>query len=441
MKRIKFTFIFITLSVLVSAQDKTAMLDSLYATIHQRGQFNGNVLVARHGNIVYENSFGLANRETGKKLNDSTLFNTGSVSKAFTAIAIQQLAEEGQLHYSDPVQKHLDDFPYPAVTIHHLLVHASGLPMEYELPPGWDHSKMATNEEVLSVLYKEKPELEFTTGEKAKYSNLGYMVLAEIVEAISNMTFDAYLEKNIFNPARMEKTSRYNAEEIKKVENVANGYLFYPFTGQYEQAITIPEFSSNYAISGLKGDGNIYSTVSDLYRFYEALKNGKLISRESLNTTFEKHSKSGDAHGNSFGYGWTIANAPEPVELVQRGGELPGYVSNIIWDVGRDELLIYLINDYLAYVSYHKMIYPAYAGVIYSNKLQIPKLMASVELTKIAPTASLEEIEQKIDEIKHQPELYEIDVPGLKFLVKKLKELNQAEKAQLMMQSFGPGRN
>jgi len=438
MKSTKLILVFILFPVLMQAQDKASMLDSLFQTMHQRNQFNGNVLIVNQGEILYQNSLGLAHRGQEIPLKANTLFNTGSVSKAFTALAIQQLAEKEELKLTDKAQKHLPGFPYPSVTTHHLLIHASGLPWKHQMPKDWDNSKIATNEDVLKNLYSKKPDLEFTPGEKAKYSNLGYMVLAEIVEEVSGERFETYLQKHIFEPAGMTRTAIYNAEEIKEVDNVAKGYLFYPFTGQYEEAIKVDEFSSNYAISGLHGDGNVYSTTEDLFSFCKALKHENLISKASLEKALEKHISTGDQYGNSFGYGWTISGAPG--KLVQRGGELPGYVSDIIWDVKNDKLLIYLMNDYLSYLSYNRQIFPAYAGVVYSDKLKIPKLQASIELSKIAVTSSLEEMKTKIREIKSQPEVYQVDINGLKFLVKKLQDLGETPKADLMMKMFGPGR-
>jgi len=273
-------------------------------------------------------------------------------------------------------------------------------------------------------------------GTESRYSNLGYMVLAEVIEKVSNKPFDVYLQERIFEPAGMQRTGIYNAEEIKKIENVAKGYLFYPFTGKYEEAIKLSEFSPNYAISGLKGDGNVYSTTMDLFRFSRMFKSGKLISNHSLEMAFKNHITANKEHGTSFGYGWTTANAPKKV--VQRGGELPGYISNLIWNFTDDNLLIYLMNDYHAYLSYHNSIYYAYAGITYSDTLNLPKLQASVELTKIAVKSSPEQFLDKINTIKSQPKLYDIDVNGLRLLVGKLKKLGETDKANIMMEAFKP---
>src|SRR6056297_2193783 len=326
MKSLQISFLFLLIGFLTSAQEKTALYDSLFSTMHERNQFKGSVLVAEKGEVVYENCFGYADRAAKTELNKHTMFNTGSMSKLFTALAIQQLAENGELAYSDKVNKYLTEFPYPVITIHHLLVHAGGLPVDKSLldKVNWDYSKIATNKDVLKVLYEEKPELKFAPGEKSRYSNLGYMVLAEVIKKASGKDFNHFLQEHIFEPAGMDRTGIYNREEIKEMKNVARGYLFYPFTGQYERAVEVPEFSFHYAISGFEGDGNVYSTIWDLFSLYQALKNHELISKASWEKATTKHILARNMNGvneyeTSYGYGWTIAPAPEPELVVQRG--------------------------------------------------------------------------------------------------------------------------
>lgn len=441
MKVIKILFPLLIITILARAQDKAGLYDSLFTAMHNQKQFNGNVLIAEKGKVVYTGNFGMADRQHEIKLNDSTLFNTGSMSKLFTAIAILQLNEKNKLDLQDKVVKHLPSFPYSNIRIHHLLIHASGLPDSLLQMANWDFSKIATNEDILPVLYNEKPPLMFEPGEKSTYSNNGYMVLAEIVEAASGKKFEKYLQKNIFEPANMVHTGIYNSKKIKKVENVAKGYLFYPFTGKYERAIEVPEFSYIKAISGLTGDGNVYSTVDDLYNFHTTLNSGKLISKHSLKMSYTRYILARNTlgnveFGNSYGYGWVISKPPHL--LLQRGGELPGYVSNMIWDVKNDRIIIYLINDYLSYLSYHRQIFFAYMGIAYENKLNIPKLKAGIELSKIAITSTLDEMEAKINEIKANAGRYELHTNGLKFLVHKLQQLGKNKKAALMMRSFKP---
>lgn len=432
--------LFALISTLSFSQDKPELLDSLFSTMSQRGQFYGNVLIAEHNEIVFSKSFGYADKEDKALLNELSLFNVGSVSKAFTAIAILQLAGEKKLDLADKVLNYLPEFPYPAITIQQLLIHAGGLPNDYLLLDMMDKNKVATNDDLFKILYSLKPPLSFTPGERSEYSNLGYMFLAEIVEQVSETGFKEYLQIHIFIPANMKRTNIFNADEIKQIENVAKGYVLYPFTGKYEEAIKIPEFNSNYTMSGFQGDGNVYSTTKDLFSFYKALANQTLISEESLKKAFQKHisakMQGTPDYGHCYGYGWLILNAPK--QIVNRGGELPGYVSNTIWNIPDERLIIYLSNDYLSYTSYQNQIPMAIGGVFLQNKVQIPKLIASVELTKITITCTIESLTAKINEIKSNPELYKIDLQGLKFLVMKLEQTGNIEKADLILNSFKP---
>lgn len=442
MKTTKLIPLFILISSISFSQEKSVLLDSLFSTMNQRGQFNGNILIAEHNEITFLKCYGYADREKETFLNEQSLFNVGSVSKMFTAIAILQLTEKGKLNIADKVIKYLPEFPYPDITIHHLLIHAGGLPGDYELlkNSNWDNSKIATNNDVITALIEQKPALQFSPGEQSEYNNLGYITLAEIVKQVSETDFKEYLQNNVFQPANMNRTTIYNAEEIKQVENVAKGYLLYPFSGKYQEAITIPEFASQYTTSGFQGDGNVYSTTLDLFNFYKALSENTLIKEESLKIAFQKHITAHESgtpdFGHSFGYGWLIMNAPK--QIVYRGGGLQGYVSNTMWNITDDRIIIFLINDYLSYTSYQNQISMSIAGIFYKNELHIPKMTASIELTKMVINSTLESLTKKIDELKNNPDIYQIDLQGLKFLVMKMEQTGNKEKADLIINSFKP---
>jgi CubicO group peptidase (beta-lactamase class C family) len=442
MRTTKLLILFVSISSICYSQYKSELLDSLFITMSQRGQFYGNVLIAEHDEVIFSKSYGYSDRTKEELLNAETLFNVGSVSKAFTAIAILQLVEKRKLKTSDKVSKYLPEFPYAEITIHHLLVHAGGLPDDYELlnSSNWDNSRIAANNDVMSALIEQKPALLFAAGERSEYSNLGFIILAEIVKQVSESDFKEYLLRNIFEPAGMSRTNIYNANEIKQIENVAKGYVLYPFTGKYEEAIKIPEFVSQYTTSGFQGDGNVYSTTIDLFNFYKALSNNTLIKENSQNLMFQKHiharMEGTPDFGNNYGYGWTIINAP--MLVVQRGGELAGYLSNTVWNISEGRLIIYLSNDYLSYTSYQNQIPFSLGGIFFHNKLEIPKMTASVELTKMVIPSSKEVLTKKIEEIKNNSDLYQIDLQGLKFLVMKLEQTGNKEKADLIVNSFKP---
>src|SRR5690606_40357022 len=149
----KLLFLFIILSVIsANSQEnkKTSELDSLYTELYQKGAFNGNVLVAENGNIIFQKSYGLANEETQEKLNSNTIFELASVSKQFTAMGIVQLQKEGKVTYNDEIRKYIPELQkYEGITIKNLLTHTAGLPDYMQLSSQyWDNSKIATTDDI-----------------------------------------------------------------------------------------------------------------------------------------------------------------------------------------------------------------------------------------------------------------------------------------------------
>lgn len=165
--------LFIPFFAIVSCSQRPAQpiqdagIDSVVTRLVDSLHFNGNVLVAQHGTVVYQKSFGLANYDTGEKLNDSSLFELASVSKQFTAMAIMMLKEQGKLSYEDDVRKFILEIPYAGMTIRHLLTHTSGMP-DYEqlFEKHWDRKKIAFNSDIVAMLAQYKPEVLFVPGQK-----------------------------------------------------------------------------------------------------------------------------------------------------------------------------------------------------------------------------------------------------------------------------------
>jgi len=429
-------FVFLFVFNLVSfTQNKVEMLDSLFNTMHAREQFSGNVLVVDKGNVLYTNSFGYANRSQNTQLDENTLFNTGSVSKTFTAVAILQLSEKGKVDVDEFVLKYLPDFPYERITIGHLLTHASGLPEKDTLLKSFSANNIVTNAQMLKLLYDQKPELQFAPGSKSLFNDVGYIVLAEIVETISNQQFDAYIKQNIFDPAGMSSTGIYTAAQIPSIVNAAKGYLFSPFSEKYEEARNVPEIDNLIALSGTQGDANVWSTTGDLVSFCSALSGESLLTEESLSTMFLKKTEAlmpgqERSYGNSFSYGWIIPEAP--YRIAQARGELPGFNAQIIWNLSEKRMIIYLSNNYLSFTSYNNMLPYSVGAILTQNTLNLPKKWASVELTNVALHISDAEIKSLVKKIKADPDTYDFDVPGIEYLIKRLREMGKADKADLI---------
>jgi len=150
--------------------EKSKKLDSLYSEMLKYGEFNGNVLIAENDTIILQKSYGVANREKLITLNTNSIFNLASITKQFTATAIYLLANENKLSLDDDLTKFLPELQYyKGITINHLIHHTSGLPDYMNLyNEKGDQSKLATNDYIIELFAKEKPELLFKPNEKWK---------------------------------------------------------------------------------------------------------------------------------------------------------------------------------------------------------------------------------------------------------------------------------
>lgn len=206
----KFLLLVTGLSFLTAkAQNIPARIDSFFKKMHEAGGFNGNVLIASHDTVIYKGSFGLAEIATGRKLNDSSVFELASVSKQFTAMGIVLLQRNGKLKYTDSLRHFFPQLPYNNITVEHLLYHTSGLPDYMTLMKEKTERGSITFNEDLIRLRQYKPPVNFKPGEKWEYSNTGYALLASIIEKVSGKIFGEYLKAKIFKPLGMRHTEVY----------------------------------------------------------------------------------------------------------------------------------------------------------------------------------------------------------------------------------------
>ncbi|MEM7062620.1 MAG: serine hydrolase [Cyanobacteria bacterium P01_B01_bin.77] len=253
----------------VSAESFLERLDEIdtyleaYAEIRH---FSGTVLIAQGNHPPVTRSYGLANREHQVAHTPFTKFRIGSVTKQFTAVAILQLQEEGLLELQAPISTYLPDYPEgDRITVHHLLTHTAGIP-EYLNPKifpdllAWMRQPSELNQ--LVDRFQELP-LEFEPGEKFSYSNSGYVLLTQIIEAVSSQTYADYLQINLFDPLGMDSTGYEMPQTV--IANLAQGYLFVSEDAYLQAApldMSIPQ-----------GAGGLYSTTADLAIWTQWLHN------------------------------------------------------------------------------------------------------------------------------------------------------------------------
>lgn len=330
----------------VVENDKTQRLDSVYSAHFERNEFNGNILVAEKGKIIFQKSYGIANEETNEKLNIQTSFELASISKQFTAMGIVQLQKEGKLSYSDLISKYIPELKYyENVTIKNLLNHTGGLPDYMDImEKNWDKSKIAKNEDVIEIFAQLKPEKEFEPNQKYSYSNTGYLLLGTIIERVSGKSFEEYLNEKIFTPLKMENTfvyqRRYNP---KKVNNYALGYIYSDSLKQNIVPDDAPEEEYVIYLDGIVGDGMVNSNLIDLFKWDRALYGNELVNDEDKKLIFSSYPTE-NKEETGYGFGWFVRNDSLYGKRVIHTGRWAGYLTIIERHIDTDKTIIQLIN-------------------------------------------------------------------------------------------------
>ena len=356
--KLKFLFPFLFTVTISYAQNNFQKLDSLFTSLYTYGLINGNVLVAENGQPIYHKSFGYSNIKTETLNNENSGFSLASVSKVFTSTAILQLKEKGKLKLDDFVIKYFPDFPYPEITIRHLLTHTSGLP-EIEIfrkQIQENPNNIFTNKDLLPTLINLKLPLDFKPNDKYQYTNTNYILLALFVEKISTITFQEYLQKNIFSPAKM--TNTYFQKDNSQIGN-KNRVIDYDYPFLFSIELENVDSLNNYRVrmlnlSGFVGNGNIITTTADILKFDQELCAGKLIKQSSLKEAFTPNKLNNNqtvqtslgGEKASYGLGWFILADSSKGKIVGHTGGVPGALSILLRNIDKKQTVILFDNAF-----------------------------------------------------------------------------------------------
>ncbi|WP_333820297.1 serine hydrolase [Ohtaekwangia sp.] len=295
------------------------LVDGLYIPLLGKDIPGVAVLVAKDGNILYKKAFGYADVKGRKPVTPDTKFRIGSITKQFTACAILKLQEDGKLKVTDKLSKYIHDFPRgDEVTLHHLLTHTSGI---HSYTGKDDFLKRVvspvTTEELINY-FKNDP-YDFNPGEQWRYNNSGYFLLGYIIEKVSGKTYAQYLKETFFGPLQMTNTGVHTT--WVKLDKEALGY------DKNGNASYTPALNWNMAWAG--GAGALYSTVEDLYKWNEAVFNGKVLEEKSLKAAFTSVVlNDGKTPPGEYGYGWGIGDY-RGEHVIQHSGGLHGFLSQL----------------------------------------------------------------------------------------------------------------
>ena len=382
------TIIFGALTVLISTtfcfgQSKTEKLDELLNQYVDYGKFNGSVLVADQGKVVYKKGFGMANMEWDIPNKPNTKHRLGSVSKQFTAMLILQLVAEGKIDLQAPITTYLPDYPKKngdKITTHHLLTHTSGIPNYTAFPNFFkDNSRNPYTPAEFVKKFDDK-ELEFTPGEKFNYSNSGYFLLGVLIEKLSGKTYEEMLHEKIFTPLAMYDSGYDNHNDILK--NRATGY---------EKNGTSFVNSAYLDMSIPYAAGSLYATVEDLYLWDQALYTTTLLPQKYMDLYFKPYIP---AFGNlQYAYGWmvgneAIGNTTDSIAVISHGGGINGFNTIISRSPSNKSLVVLLNNSGGAPLGEMTR---SIIGIMNGKTYDIPKKSLAYDFLNVIKTKGIKE--------------------------------------------------
>ncbi|MBC7746326.1 MAG: serine hydrolase, partial [Flavobacterium sp.] len=289
-----------SIALLYNPEKANKRIDAFMKELHRKYAFNGNVLVAKKGKIIYESAIGWADHLHRDSLKINSVFELASVSKPFTSTAILMLMEDGKLRLDQNVKEFFPNFPYEGITIKLLLTHRSGM-MNYVYFTDniWksekrDERKGITNEDVMELIAKYKPAPYSKPNTRFHYNNSNFMVLAAIIEKVTGKPYAQFMKERIFVPAGMKNTAVYSKAVYDKIPVDVVGH-----DRNWRRSV-----AQNF-LDGPVGDKGIYSTIHDLYLFDRAMRKSKLIKEQTQDSAYAPSNPKEKGYFN-YGYGWRI---------------------------------------------------------------------------------------------------------------------------------------
>lgn len=384
-------FIQVTTLSIVFGQSKAEKIDELMNLHHKFEQFNGAVLVAENGVVIYKKGLGMANMEWDIPNQPNTKFRLGSLTKQFTSMLILQLVEQGKLSLDGKIAEYLPEYPKKSgnkISIHHLLTHSSGIP-EYLMIPNFIKEKSRnqyTPTEFISF-FKDLPLL-FTPGKEFSYSNSGYFLLGVIIEKVSGKSYEQMLQELIFTPLKMKNTGFDHHSTVLK--NRASGYVK---NGSFYNNAEFIDMSIPFSA------GSLYSTVEDLYLWDQALYTNQLISEKSKELLFTPYMPT---WGGGYGYGWHILEKPLDgginLKVISHTGGINGFSSLISRNPEQKNLVVLLNNVGGTDLNNIGL---SITNILYNAPYEMPKKSLAKLLLETATTQGFDAAFNQFKELKN----------------------------------------
>lgn len=300
--------------------------DQVMAADFNKDGLGGVLLVAKHGTIIYEKATGKANMELNVPLSTDDVFRIGSITKQFTAVAILQLREKGQLQLDDDITKFIPDYPVYGyhISVANLLSHTSGIKDFGDIPGlSPDIRRRKNSPADLINLLRDQP-LEFAPGTKYRYSNSNYVLLGYIIEKLSGESYEQYVRKHIFVPLGM--THAYYDSPEKIILNRVTGYL----QRQGDTVVNADYLDPSYAYAA----GALIMTAEDLFKWHLGLYRYSILKKESLEKAFTPFTLS-NGQKTKYGFGWELDSLSGSA-TIQHSGSINGFSTYEIYLPAQD---------------------------------------------------------------------------------------------------------
>jgi CubicO group peptidase (beta-lactamase class C family) len=319
---------------------KAAELDKKFTRLKRLTGFNGTVLYAEKGRVIFKKAYGFKNvRYKRDSLSTNDAFQLASVSKMFSSMAIMILKNDGKLSYDDDIREFIPQFPYENVTPRLLMTHRAGLPRYMSLShENWKNKKEPMdNDDIMKLFVKYHPDKYFAPDNGFHYCNSNYAILANVVEAVSGKHFEDFVKERIFEPLGMDNSFVYNM----RGDSVVSLFVEKGVPGFHKKGWRWREMTDDY-LNGVMGDKNIYTSVEDLYKFDRALDNFTLVPDSIIAEAFMPGSPKYWKRKDNYGFGWRIKGSMD--STVYHFGWWKGFRTFYIREMKHQKTLIVLTN-------------------------------------------------------------------------------------------------
>ena len=317
------------------SEEELEFFDTRISELIQTRNFNGQILVARNGNILFNRTYGYADFRTKAPITHETQFQLASITKTFTAAAVLLLHQQGHLHIDSLVVSYIREFPYNTITVRNLLNHTSGVQnYMWIMERYWKTNRLATNEDMLQTFIRLQRPLDFVPGTRFAYSNTGYAFLALIVERVSGQRFPDFLQQHIFAPLHMHNTL---------VKDPINGL------NPANRAMGFRQTRSGHVLvlqsphEGVVGDKGIFSTAVDLFKWDRAIASNQILAEHLWSEAFNR-SVLANQNTVNYGLGWRLQSFLEQ-RIVHHPGRWSGFRTAFKRYIDTDATLIVLSNN------------------------------------------------------------------------------------------------